>query len=317
MRVLALAAMAALTLSCGADPEPQQAPAARPKASASANRPPVIRSASLLPQRPTSGDTLILDVKTIDPDNDAIQLQVKFFRNGNLIQSSDRASLSTSGFPRGDRIHATVTVSDGTAESVATTATVQIVNQRPRVTSLRLVPEQPHAGQDITVLAEAKDVDGDGFELRYEWTLNGEVLPTREAVLNKGALKRGDEIQVAVFARDAEGEGLPARSALLEIPNGAPDITSDPSQATVGSGRYRYVIKAVDPDGDRPLRYKLVEGPEDMTVDLLSGVLTWRVPKDAQGGFRVTVGVSDPLGAETQQSFGFDLSWETAPASAD
>ena len=317
MRVLALAAMAALTLSCGGDPEPQAARPARPQASGSANRAPVIRSANLMPQQPTSGDTLTLDIKTMDPDHDAIQLQVTFFRNGNPIQSSDRVSLSTSGFPRGDRIHATVTASDGAAESVATTAAVLIVNQHPRVTSMRLVPEQPHAGMDITVIAEAQDVDGDGFELRYEWTLNGEVLPKSDAVLEKGTFKRGDEVRVSVFARDAEGEGMPVRSPVFKIPNGAPDITSDPSQATVGSGRYRYVIKAVDPDGDRPLRYKLVEGPGDMTVDLLSGVLTWRVPKNAQGGFRVTVGVSDPLGAETQQSFGFDLSWDSAPASAD
>ena len=317
MRVLALAAMAALTLSCGADPEPGEGAPAQPGTTRPGNRPPVIGSVKLVPPQPTSGDTITLDIKTMDPDNDAITLHVEFFRNGNRVQSSDQVSLSTFGFPLGDRIHASVTATDGEAETAATTEPVMIVNQHPRVSSMRLVPEKPQTGVDLTVLAEAQDVDGDEFELRYEWTVNGKVLDNNGPVLEKSEFKRGDEVQVSVYARDAGGEGQPMRSTLFKIPNGAPDITSDPSQATVGSRRYRYVIKGVDPDGDRPLRYTLVEGPDGMTVDLLSGLLSWRVPEGAAGGFRVTVGVSDPLGAETQQSFSFDLHWETAPANAD
>ena len=84
----------------------------------------------------------------------------------------------------------------------------------------------------------------------------------------------------------------------------------------MGAGRYSYQLKAEDPDGDRPLRYALVDGPEGLTVDLVSGVVTWQVPDGEGGAFPVRVSVTDPQGARAEQGYTLTLSWNAEPASA-
>ncbi|MEI7464998.1 MAG: CARDB domain-containing protein, partial [Burkholderiales bacterium] len=60
----------------------------------------------------------------------------------------------------------------------------------------------------------------------------------------------------------------------LPYPNAAPFITSTPpTQASVGQP-FQYKARAVDTDGGG-LRYLLVSGPEGMTLDAISGLLTW------------------------------------------
>ncbi len=65
------------------------------------------------------------------------------------------------------------------------------------------------------------------------------------------------------------------------------------------------------------VRYTLVDGPKGMAVDLLSGVVSWRVPQRAKGKYPIEVAVADPLGAETRQSFTVELHWETTPADSE
>ena len=138
------------------------------------------------------------------------------------------------------------------------------------------------------------------------------------ATLAAGRFVRGDALRVEITATDSYGAGEVTHSGVLKVPNGAPEILSDPSHASVGAGRYRYSIRAKDPDHDRPLRYALIEGPDAMDLDLLSGVLSWRVPRKAQGSYLVEIAVRDPMGAESRQRYTIELSWEeSSPASSD
>jgi hypothetical protein len=277
-----------------------------------------VREARILPDAPATGDTLSIGVKSIDPDGDPLELRVEWFHNGQPVQDGAQTTLTTTGYARGDQVYAIVHASDGTVEVSERAAPIQIVNQLPRITRLTILPEVPSAGQDLTVLAEGGDGDRDSFEFTYQWFVNGSTLPeATEATLKADQFKRGDELQVAVTASDPYGEGDVVRSSRLKVPNAAPTITSDPSQATVGSGLYRYVVKAKDPDGDRPLRYLLVDGPDGMQIDLLSGAVTWRVPSKAGGAYPVVVGVSDPMGGEVRHQFTVDVRWETPPASGE
>ena len=72
-------------------------------ASAVANQAPVVRDVHLQPEAPTVGDTVTLSIKTMDPDNDRLDLRVEWFRNGHLVQNGPRATLATAGFRRGDQ----------------------------------------------------------------------------------------------------------------------------------------------------------------------------------------------------------------------
>ena len=315
MRLIRVVLLAALVGACGSDPEPK-AGAARPQARVAPenNREPVIRSMRIVPGAPTVGDPLALSLKAIDPDGDALEAQIEWFRNGRSFQSGDATTLDTRGFVRGDQIYAVVRVSDGELSITERTPMIEIVNQPPRVTRIQLAPENPNAGTDLTAVADAIDNDGDEFELSYEWFVNDDPVGASGATLAAKHFKRGDVVMVEVSATDPYGDAEPTRSVPLTIPNGPPEITSNPSEATVGAGRYRYVIKAEDPDGDRPLRYTLAEGPDGMDVDLLSGVISWKVPASAGGSYPVEVAVSDPQGSATHQRYDLELSWSSTPA---
>jgi hypothetical protein len=96
--------------------------------------------------------------------------------------------------------------------------------------------------------------------------------------------------------------------------NSAPQITSQPSYELAEGNIYQYRVSAVDADEDRPLRFELDEGPAGMRVDLVSGLVSWKVPDDAGGKYPVSISVSDPHGGQTQQSYVLELNWETVPA---
>jgi len=84
--------------------------------------------------------------------------------------------------------------------------------------------------------------------------------------------------------------------------NQPPVITSDPPERT-GPGRpYQYRITAEDPEAETIL-YNLISGPEGMSVDLSSGLLTWVPEADETGVHPVEIRASDSRGAVAFQSF--------------
>ena len=84
-----------------------------------------------------------------------------------------------------------------------------------------------------------------------------------------------------------------------------PRILSKPG-APLSDGEFRYRVEAVDPDGDRMLRYELAEGPDGMTIDSRSGQLRWKPTREQIGNFSIAVVVDDLNGGKSRQRF--DLS---------
>jgi hypothetical protein len=264
------------------------------------------------------GETLAVVVKVIDPDGDPVHLSVEWFRNDRTLKKGMSTRLDSTGFRRGDRIYARVTADDRHDQATIDTEVVRIVNQLPTVTGAGIFPETPTGGDTLVVEALAEDSDGDSLEYAYAWTVNGKKLPgATGASLEPGKVKRGDEVQVSVAAGDGYGQGNWFRSKPKTIKNAPPEIKSDPSAGTVSAGRYRYPLEAQDPDGDRPLRFSLESGPPGLTVDLISGVVSWTVPEDAGGAYPIEVSVSDPHGGKARQSYTLELHWETEPAKAE
>ena len=83
---------------------------------------------------------------------------------------------------------------------------------------------------------------------------------------------------------------------------GAPEISSKPL-AGIDGGLFRYQIRANSSEPDAELTYKLLTGPDGMTVDTKSGLVKWR-PEDAQQGrFEVEISATDQWGSGVAQSF--------------
>jgi hypothetical protein len=316
-----------LASGCGAADEPGSGPgAASAAANADANAnpmgnaPPRIDRVQLLPEQPTRADVLQLTVDALDPDRDSLRFDVEWFRNGATHSRGSALQLGTDDLRQGDLIHARVSVNDGHSSAVAESPSVRIANSSPRITRLELLPEEPTGADSLMVTVESSDPDSEETSHRYEWWKNDERLDDVDgATLDASRVGRGDEIWVRVTPSDGRVDGEPLRSQTRLVRNAPPRITSEPSYGVAGPNLYEYSVTANDPDGDRPLRFDLVDGPDGMEIDLVTGQLSWVVPPSFRGTFMVEVAVRDPLGAESRQRYAIDLTWETPelPASAD
>ncbi|TWU37529.1 tRNA nuclease WapA precursor [Novipirellula aureliae] len=72
-------------------------------------------------------------------------------------------------------------------------------------------------------------------------------------------------------------------------------------------GEYRYKAIAIDPDNDK-LRYSLVDGPPDLSVDPTSGIVSWLPDSNDIGEHDVVVQVDDGRGGVDTQTFTIHVS---------
>jgi hypothetical protein len=185
------------------------------------------------------------------------------------------------------------------------------------VTSLNVLPAAPTGADNLMAVVQAVDLEDDEIEYRFEWWKNSERVPGANGpTLDASEIERGDEIWVRVTPTDGTSEGDPIRSAPLSILNAPPKITSEPNYEAAGPDLYEYAVIAEDADGDRPMRYELLEGPAGMAIDIVSGHLSWHVPEDASGDYTIEISVQDPHGGEARQRYVIDLQWE-APGAPD
>jgi RHS repeat-associated protein len=93
--------------------------------------------------------------------------------------------------------------------------------------------------------------------------------------------------------------------------NRAPTITSTPVfLAGVGSN-YSYQVTAADPDVGNTLTYQLLAGPNGMTINATTGLLSWANP--GVGVYQVVVGAVDQGGLGVAQGFSLTARSNNAP----
>jgi hypothetical protein len=163
-------------------------------------------------------------------------------------------------------------------------------------------PHHVSPGASVVATAQGSDPDGDLVEIRYEWILNGEISDQDGNVFSAEGLRQGDEIRVRVYARAGRAESRPLESGSVRVGSAHPEITSTPPGFR-DDGVFVYEVEAVDPDGDRRLRYRLAEAPDGMTIDNVVGRIQWKPTAADEGEHKVSIVVSDGSGLETTQSF--------------
>jgi hypothetical protein len=197
------------------------------------------------------------------------------------------------------------------------TARLSLGNSAPSLRRVSIAPPRATALDLLQVEPDVVDEDGDSVELSYRWLRNGQPIADADGPrLSPGVGHRGELIVVQVKASDGSDESPWVASAPLTVANAPPAITTQPNYTLSGSSQYSYDVSAQDPDGDRPLKYELVEGPPGMAVDIVIGRVTWRVPTTAKGVYPIELAVSDPYGGKTTQSYSLAVDWNEAPANA-
>jgi RHS repeat-associated protein len=84
--------------------------------------------------------------------------------------------------------------------------------------------------------------------------------------------------------------------------NRAPEILSQPQLEVRAGQLYRYAVEAQDANNDT-LTYKLLAGPQGMTIDAATGVIEWQTSSTMLGAQSILIEVSDGRGESDRQAF--------------
>jgi hypothetical protein len=269
-----------------------------------------------VPEAPHAGDTVKLETEVSDPDGDAVSLDVAWTLDGEALARGRRALEIPAG-SKGRLLAVEVAADDGHGAIARDSASVTVANTAPAVTTMQFDPASDLTVQhDLVAIVAGDDLDGDDPTFSYRWMVNDRDVAAEGAVLDRRRFSRGDRIVLEVRASDGEDESAPSRSAAIEVMNAPPRIHSSPDEIR-GEQSLRYRVRAEDPDGDRRLRFRLVQAPKGVELDSLSGELAWTPDEDQAGTHLVEIEVADSAGGRTTQTIELRVGSEAGPASVE
>lgn len=163
---------------------------------------------------------------------------------------------------------------------------------------------QTNAGQAYGYRAEASDPEGDGLVYSL---LSGPAEASIDAATGQISWVPAQAGPVALSVQASDQRGGLARQdfTVLVLPpgeNAAPVIISEPLLTASVRRPYETTVKALDGDGD-PITYGLLDAPQGMTIDPVSGRLQWDPASAGAGNYRVVVSAADPNGGQDTQEF--------------
>jgi len=116
-----------------------------------------------------------------------------------------------------------------------------------------ILPERPNRENDLSLVIQSQDTDGDLVNYRYQWIKNDiEIAGESGNVLKAGSFRKGDMSQVRVIPSDGKGDGKPFLSNPVKILNATPvvgEVWIEPKIPTIQND-LKVHEKSTDADGD-------------------------------------------------------------------
>lgn len=192
----------------------------------------------------------------------------------------------------------TLTATDDGGASSSSTTTITITNVNPAIDSLTL--SDGDEGTELLVSAIAADA-GTADVLTYTWDYGdgttGTGNPASHAWPDEG------DYTVTLTVTDDDG-GSDSLSDTVTIVNLDPTITSAALTTATEGTAYGYVAIATDPGSADVLTWTLLSGPTGMSIDALSGAITWTPTyADSLAPVSVSIRVDDGDGGAAEQDF--------------
>ena len=275
------------------------------------NPPPVIQQAAVFPTPLILSGPVAVQIEADNTGRNPLTFRYQWLINGYRVDGEIHPTLSPARLKLGDKVEVEIIAADGqTSGKPYRTEPAIVGNTPPEVVKVSI----ESTGSDrstMHALAEGVDVDQDAIHYAYRWWRNGTLVAGGDtATLNTGAFSRDDSITVEVIPRDAGGAGKSKLSEPVALGNNAPKITSHPP-SKFDKGVFVYNVQAIDDDKDS-LKYLLEAAPSGMTIDPVTGMISWQVASDVKGTHRVRILVQDGQGGSAFQDF--DLSPGTPPS---
>ncbi len=310
----------------------------------SSNTPPTANAYISQGSNAYTDDALQVIVGWFDSDGDNLAgTEIRWFRDGYQVSAFNDLNWVTSEATAKNQVwYASVRVSDSLVWSEWVDAdSITILNSPPEVTSITMLPEgNLTANQDLTVIWEQSDLDGDsesGSEIH--WMINGEREPEFDGLLTipSESVYRDQHWSVQVIPRDGEDLGSSMTTPSRVIMNGAPEIPI----INLGSGTTGYLgepdsfpelgiansledlvvlASSIDPD-EEPLFFDVIWYRNGYQVPELDGESLVPSERLEPGQiWEVKITARDPWGLSSQSSAIIEVSnlppipsWSTIP----
>jgi len=170
-----------------------------------------------------------------------------------------------------------------------------------------VAPQKITVASGVEIRPELNEEFAD-YTFEYRWFVNGEPDDFETSEKYPGnLLKRGDKLKVEIIPVGfVESDQYSAVVPEMEVMNAAPRITSRPPQKLSGDS-FAYQAEAEDPDGD-DLRFSLIDEPEGMSIDPVSGLLSWIYTPEGVGALKFKIVVEDGFDGRDEQNVEMTLS---------
>lgn len=303
MRLYVLSAICLIAVGCTAESSREGVAGSV----VSGNHPPVIREATVVPAPLVLDAPISVQIHADDQDRDALTFHHQWIVNGRPLDGQTASTLPVSFLKQGATVSAEIVPDDGKERgAIYRTTPATVANTPPIISSLSVLPQHAKPGDKLEALVEAVDPDHDGVTLSFRWWRNATVAKEGdEPVLDTTGFSPKDVVSVEVTSRDRTAKGKTIKSEPLVLGNSPPTITSTPS-TPVGRERYDYVVKAIDPEGDR-IHYRLEIAPPGMTIEADTGRIAWQTAPELTGTYKVRVVAEDIQGGMAFQEFDVTL----------
>jgi len=226
-----------------------------------ANTPPSAPQVRLELARPAATQDVraVVERPGRDPDGDKVSYRYRWEVEGRPLNLPADAAVLPAGFARKrEKIAVEVASFDGQAIGGSTRAESQVVNSPAGAPQVRISPDRPGTGDDLSVEIVKPAADPDGDVLKYEFLWRREPEPyagphARSPRLPAGQTKKGEKWSVGVTPTDGDDRGKLATAdvTVVNSPPSAPEITAQNPRPTTAEDLVLRVVKSpVDPDND-------------------------------------------------------------------
>ncbi len=210
--------------------------------------------------------------------------------------------------------------SQGSFRGQAFTLTVRGTNLAPQIITNPKTEAKVEQIYTHTVVAQDLEADTlsyrlidapEGMEINSE---SGEIQWLPDAS-HQGSVEVSVEVTDALGRKDIQTYTIEVGEPVLDgtpANNSAPTIISLPQVTSATEALYQYQVSAVDPEGDA-ISYTLIEAPEAMEIDGLTGLIQWYPTSDDQGTYSIVVGAVDSFGAGVAQQFNLSVAPNNPP----
>ena len=194
------------------------------------NRAPTLSNMVVFPATQVrAGMEVHCGVDAMDPDLSTLELDYKWYNNGDLIGFGQSISLNENNATRSDVIRCDVRASDPHGAEASLSSEVTVANSPPVMDDVQFSTNSPGADENLQCLPIAHDIDTtDTVSFDYEWMINGVLVSNGTDTLSGndyGYFSVGDQISCKATPTDGIDSGVPMTNFVVVV-NSPPNILS-------------------------------------------------------------------------------------------